>query len=53
MSSETDYELYVAAVGRKAGELLALRGGPNLAAPLLVFLVIVLVTFLRPTGMLQ
>lgn len=34
-------------------EYLALRGGPNLAAPLLVFVAIVLVTFLRPAGMLQ
>lgn len=34
-------------------EFLALRGGPNLATPVLVFLAIVMVTFLRPTGMLQ
>ena len=34
-------------------EFLALRGGPNLATPVLVFLAIVMVTFLRPTGMFQ
>ena len=34
-------------------EHLALGGGPNLAAPVLVFAAIVLVTFMRPAGMLQ
>ena len=34
-------------------EVLTLRGGPNLAAPLLLFVAIVLVTFVRPAGMLQ
>ena len=34
-------------------EFLTLRGGPNLAAPLLGFLATVMVTFLRPAGMLQ
>lgn len=34
-------------------EVLRLRGGPNLAVPLLLFVAIVLVTFVRPTGMLQ